>query len=98
MFYAHLPSEIGGKLQLIVIISSDVQENVVDSFSRPEFLGQRVHGHHPSGPVQALVLQGQLLHVQEDGGPETERVVEGVREAGEADQRSQSRWKIKSQG
>ncbi len=45
------------------------------SVPRPEFLGQRVHRHHTPGPVQALVLQGQLLHVQEDGAAETKRKV-----------------------
>ena len=34
-----------------------------------------MHGYRPSGPVQALVLQGKLLHVQEDGAAETERKV-----------------------
>ena len=47
----------------------------VCSVPRPELSGQCVLGHHPPGPVQALVLQGELFHVQEDGAPEAARKV-----------------------
>ena len=42
-----------------------------------------MHGYYPSGPVQALVLQGQLLHVQEDGDPEETRKVKLIIFVGE---------------
>jgi hypothetical protein len=60
---------------ILLSVVSFILLNSLCSVPRPEFLGQRVLGHHPPGPVQALVLQGQLLHVQEDGTAETERKV-----------------------
>jgi hypothetical protein len=59
-------------------LSSGLEENVADCFSRPEFLGQRLHGHYSSGPVQAFLLQGKLLHVQENAAPKEERADEGL--------------------
>ncbi|TKR81726.1 hypothetical protein L596_015552 [Steinernema carpocapsae] len=38
-----------------------VEENAVDSFPRPRFLGQRVHGHGPARGHEAALLQGKLL-------------------------------------
>jgi hypothetical protein len=59
-------------------LSSGLEENFVDCVSRPEFLGQRLHGYHSSGPVQAFLLQGKLFHVQENVAAKEERADEGL--------------------
>ena len=48
--------------------------------------------------VQAVVLQGQLLDVQEDGGAEAEGVDQGVRETGEEDQGAQVPRTVEEEG
>ena len=48
--------------------------------------------------MQALVLQGQLLHVQEDGGAEAARVAKGLREAGEEVEGAQVTGTVKEEG
>merc|ERR1719317_868679 len=60
-----------------------VQEDLVDRLPRPELPRQRLHGHHPPRSMQALVLQGQLLDVQEDGAAEKTRTDKRLRKAGE---------------
>ena len=70
-------------LPSIIFFQTKIWIPLFSSFSRPEFPGQRVHGYYPSGPVQALVLQGQLLHVQEDGDPEETRKVKLIIFVGE---------------
>ena len=48
--------------------------------------------------MQALVLQGQLLHVQEDGGAEAARAAEGLREAGEEAEGAQVSGSVEEEG
>ena len=53
---------------------------------------------HIISVVQAVVLQGQLLQVQEHGDPEAARADKGVREAGEAAARAQGLWAVQEEG
>ena len=48
--------------------------------------------------VQALVLQGELLQVQGNGGPEAARADKGVRKAGEAAARAQGLRAVQEEG
>ena len=48
--------------------------------------------------MQTVVLQGQLLDVQEDGGAEAEGVDQGVRETGEENQGAQVSRTVEEEG
>ena len=63
-----------------------MEKDPAGRLSRPEFPRQRLHGRYPPGRAEALLLPGQLLHVQEDAAAEAQGADEGLGATGEADQ------------
>ena len=62
------------------------------------FIVYKFYAYCDSFSVQALVLQGQLLHVQEDGCAKAPRADEGVRKAGEEAEGAESCWPVEEEG
>lgn len=71
-----------------------MEENPFDCVSRPKFFGQCLQRNHPSGQQKTLLLQGKLLHVQENVCAEATRAKQRVREARKTHQGAESPWSI----